>query len=201
MLTKSDIDKFLLEPSNNASHKSTRYEYMQKMARKFNGSKADDALSHLIEYLYTREFEFVSESLCITVLKNFQFYNSRERTYQSKFTELADYESIETSSINELTEEAERATNGLNYKTFYATELAIEGKLTDEEIDQLERLRAASAKLPLWASRLYQLHLIEGKTMRQIAEQFGMPTTSIFLKIKKMKEILHEELKKAEKLW
>lgn len=201
MLQKSDIDAFLLEQSNKESVKSTRYEYFTRMAKKFNGKNGDEALSHLIEYLYTHEFEYLTESLCIKVLKNFQFYNSKQKTYERKFVDLPDYDSIDSLRTNELREDAEKIINRSEWKTFYATELAIEGRLDDEDIERLEKLRAASSRLPLWASNIYKMHLIEGLTIRAISEKVGIPVTSVFLKIKKMKELLLEDLKNEENLW
>jgi len=192
MLSKEDIDLFLTGTTNHPDYNTSRYEYFCKLSKKYNGQQAEEAVSSLIEYLYFHKFEFLTEALCVKVLKNYSFYNNPQRAYDLRHTEQYDTQVPETET---------RFFELMDTQTFYSYELHIEGKLSPEAISKLEKLRSASSRLPPWAKKLYDMHFIESLTIRQISSLVGIPPTSVFLKIRNMKELLFHEINQAPKLW
>lgn len=203
MLSKEQKDEFLTSTCNRANPPVTRYEYFQRFSYKIHKDPiaAQEAVSRLILRIYDGSFERLTESYCIKILKNSLFYENDQSRFNKKHCSIEEISNVDAliDSID-LHDSAERATDCVETETFYGFELHVEGKLTTEEIQQLESIRSSIQRLPLWCRELYDLYYIQGNSFREISRIKKIPLTSIYFKHKEMLVLLRKKLKEKNDL-
>lgn len=150
--------------------------------------KKDDRIDFLHDFIIERYDKVHNEIIKKKIIKPKEINNYLFVSFRNFCIDEIKKSNKATAKINESVETNNIVLNQLS-------EIQIEELISDdlEKQSKLETISKIVMELPYWEKQLYYIHIIKKMPIRKIALEVGVHYTTVFKKIKQIKEKIKEE--------